>query len=65
MLIFFTACLFSVSARAADPEPYLLHLPGIGGHMRIDDVAAQSSWRRWRQVWNSTTRPAKIPACWH
>ncbi len=25
------------TARAADPLPYLLHLPGIGGHMRIDD----------------------------
>lgn len=30
------------NVRAADtgstPKPYLLHLPGIGGHMRIDDL---------------------------
>jgi pimeloyl-ACP methyl ester carboxylesterase len=30
-------CLSVVPAFAADPKPYLLHLPGIGGHMLIDD----------------------------
>src|SRR6187399_273567 len=31
-------CVLTSQTRAADSEPYLLHLPGIGGHMRIDDM---------------------------
>lgn len=36
----FVALLFisNLTASAADSEAYLLHLPGIGGHMRIDDM---------------------------
>jgi pimeloyl-ACP methyl ester carboxylesterase len=32
-------CVLAVQLSAAKPaKPYLLHLPGIGGHMRIDDL---------------------------
>lgn len=36
----FVALLFisNLAASAAESEAYLLHLPGIGGHMRIDDM---------------------------
>jgi hypothetical protein len=40
MLLFSSGCasLATVQTNAAPEAPYLLHLPGIGGHMGIDDA---------------------------
>jgi alpha-beta hydrolase superfamily lysophospholipase len=36
------ALAWTVPARAAEPDsPFLLHVPGVGGHLRVDDLLTQ------------------------